>query len=170
MYHMPKNPFIHTPGEAPAAVSGASFEAAKRGSVSQLLIKAGRLVNERALSRLPVNPGQPRLRPSHTALIPHLEFQGIRMTTLAERMGVSKQAVSQLVGDLEQMGVVSRVPDPDDGRAKLVVFAGDGPTILMQGMRFLMEVDTELEENLGERRMKDLRRTLLRVIEQLGAG
>jgi len=154
--------------EDESRMSDESFEAAKRASISQLLIKAGRLCNERGLSRIPVEPGQPRLRPSHTAVLPHLDFGGTRMSTLAERMGVSKQAVSQLIGDMEDMGVLRREPDPSDGRAKLVVFAEHGPTLLMRGMRVLMEVDAELEERLGERKSTALRRALEVVIDELG--
>ncbi|MGF1466699.1 MAG: MarR family winged helix-turn-helix transcriptional regulator [Sandaracinaceae bacterium] len=150
-----------------ADVSEDVFEAAKRASAAQLLLKAGRLVNERALSQIPQEPGQWRMRPSHTALFPHLEFAGTRITVLAERLGISKQAVSQLVGDLERMGVLQRIPDPSDGRAKLVVFAEDGPTLLMKGMRYLQTVDAELEELLGPRRLASLRKILIEVIEEL---
>jgi DNA-binding MarR family transcriptional regulator len=146
-------------------VTKESFESAKRASVGQLLMKAGRLVNERALARLPASG--PRPRPSHTALLPHLDLEGTRMSTLAERLGITKQAVTQLVGDMEDMGLVRRVPDPSDGRAKLVVFADDGPTLLMHGMRVLMGVDAELEAALGERRYAALRSALLAVVAEL---
>ena len=63
------------------------------------------------------------IRPAHTALFPHIDLSGTRQTALARRMGVSKQAVGQLVSELEQMGALERVPDPSDGRARLVRFA-----------------------------------------------
>ncbi|MBX3275971.1 MAG: MarR family transcriptional regulator [Sandaracinaceae bacterium] len=148
-------------------VAKETFEAAKRASVSQLLMKAGRLVNERALARVPEAPGRPRLRPSHTALLPHLDLEGTRLGVLAERLGVTKQAVTQLVDDMEAMGVLERVPDPTDGRAKLVVFADDGPTLLMQGMRYLAEIDGELAAALGPRRHAALSSALAAVIAAL---
>jgi len=146
-----------------------ALEAVKRGSVSQLLLKAGRLVDERGVDRFPVRDGAPRLRRSHTALFPHIDREGTRISTLAERVGVTKQAISQLVGDLEALGVVQRVPDPTDGRAKLVVFAEEGPAVLLRGMALLAGIDAELTEALGEERMKRLRRSLQRVIEALEA-
>jgi hypothetical protein len=51
--------------------------------------------------------GRPRLRRSHTSLLPHIDLGGTRVTDLAERLGVSKQAASQLVDDLEAIGVKS---------------------------------------------------------------
>lgn len=146
-----------------------AFEAVKRASVSQLLLKAGRLVDERGVARLSAPGGGPRLRRSHTALFPHLDREGTRISTLAERVGVTKQAISQLVGDLEALGVLQRVPDPTDGRAKLVVFAEEGPAVLMRGMQLLGEIDAELTEALGEERMTRVRGDLQRVIEALEA-
>ncbi|MCA9607725.1 MAG: winged helix-turn-helix transcriptional regulator [Myxococcales bacterium] len=151
-------------------VTREAFEAVRDASVGQLLMKAGRLVNERALARVPEGPGGLRLRPSHTALFPHVDFEGTRMSTLAERLGVTKQAVSQLVGDLEVMGVLRRTPDPSDGRAKLVVFADEGLAIMMHGLSVLATVDAELEETLGERRYATLRRALGDVVARLEEG
>ncbi|MBA2367129.1 MAG: MarR family transcriptional regulator [Actinobacteria bacterium] len=37
---------------------------------------------------------------------------------LAERASVTKQAIGEVVSDLEGKGLVHRVPDPEDGRAK----------------------------------------------------
>lgn len=156
--------------QMPRPGSREEFEAARDASVSQLLMKAGRLVNERALARVPASRGGLRLRPSHTALFPHLDFEGTRVSALAERLGVTKQAVSQLVGDLEAMGLLRRVPDPSDGRAKLVVFAEDGMATLMHGLRVLATVDAELEAALGERRHAALRKALTDVIAALEGG
>lgn len=62
----------------------------------------------------------------------------------------------------EQMGVVERVPDPGDGRAKLIRFVreGDQP-ILMRGMAVLGELEAQIEAEIGARPMKQLHRTLL---------
>ncbi|MEV7396310.1 MarR family winged helix-turn-helix transcriptional regulator [Aeromicrobium sp. NPDC092404] len=46
---------------------------------------------------------------------------GIRGTDLAEGLGVHKSTASRAVSSLEKLGLVSRVPDPDDGRAQLLV-------------------------------------------------
>jgi len=46
---------------------------------------------------------------------------GIRGSELAEGLGVHKSTASRAVATLERLGLVSRVPDPDDGRAQLLV-------------------------------------------------
>ncbi|MCA9591617.1 MAG: winged helix DNA-binding protein, partial [Myxococcales bacterium] len=110
---------------------GRKLEAAKRASTAQLLFKCARLLNERAIATLPV-ADETRPRAAHMALFPHVDLEhGTRLTTLADKLGVSKQAVAQLVDDLEAMGVMARVPDPDDGRAKRVVFTDKGRAAML---------------------------------------
>jgi DNA-binding MarR family transcriptional regulator len=139
------------------------FEAAKRSSTGQLLIRAARLFNERAVARARTLRGLD-LRPAHTALFPHLSLEGTRMTTLAAKMGVTKQAVGQVVLELEQAGVLCRVPDPSDGRAKLVRFTAEGYDALLAGFGVLHEVEDELAAELGEALMRRLNRDLAKLL------
>lgn len=46
---------------------------------------------------------------------------GIRGSELAEELGVHKSTASRAVATLEKYGLITRVPDPDDGRAQLLV-------------------------------------------------
>lgn len=134
----------------------ARVERAKAESVAQLLFKCARLVNERALASLETAPGAPRIRPAHTSVFPHLDHEGTRLTELAKRMGISKQAVGQLVDELEQMGAVERIPDPADGRAKLIRFSRAPGRSLLDGLRHLREVEAELAAAIGVERMHAL--------------
>lgn len=136
----------------------------KHESTIQLLFRASRLLDEQALARLPSEPGRPRMRRSHTALLPHIDLGGTRVTDLAERVGVSKQAVSQLVDDLEAAGVVAREPDPDDARAKRVVFTPRGRAGILEGLALLSTMEAELAAEIGDKPMADLRRALLAIL------
>jgi DNA-binding MarR family transcriptional regulator len=138
------------------------FEALKRQSVAQLLFKCARLVNEQAILRVNQQLGPaPALRAAHTALFPHLSSEGVRGADLAKKLGVTKQAVSQLVTELEDWGVVEQVADPDDGRAKLVRFTKKGEQGLLQGLAVLQALEQELESKIGKRRMQELHTALL---------
>lgn len=67
--------------------------------------------------------------PAQIALLSYVTPEGVRLVDLAQRAGVSKQAIHQMVNQLEQVGVLERVPDADDGRARLVrptAYALDG--------------------------------------------
>ncbi|MEM9067838.1 MAG: MarR family transcriptional regulator [Myxococcota bacterium] len=125
----------------------ATLEEKKRQSTLQLLMKCARLVNEHALRQLPKMPG-PAPRPAHTTLFPHIDHEGTRLTELAKRVGVTKQAVGQLVDDLVAMGIVERRPDPNDGRAKRVHFTRLGRRRMLQGLDHLLKVQDELDHAL----------------------
>ena len=46
---------------------------------------------------------------------------GIRGSELAEQLGVHKSTASRAVSSLDSLGLVQRIPDPDDGRAQRLV-------------------------------------------------
>lgn len=68
---------------------------------------------------------------------------------LAEKLGITPQAVAQLVRELAEMGLVERVPDPDDGRARLVRFTRRGRKDILDGFRVFEGVEADLREQLG---------------------
>src|SRR5215468_7249832 len=155
----------HEPSVSPA--ERRRFEAARDTATLQLLFKAARLANERALGRLASDPARPPVRPAHTALFPHLDFDGIRLTDLASRVGVTKQAVGQLVDDLAALGMVERVSDPADKRAKRIRFSRRGYEALMHGLGVLRDLEDTLGSALGARRMRELHDTLQLVVNAL---
>ena len=153
-------------GEGEAGAYREAFEAAKAASVGQLLFKASRLFEERALARIATGT-ELTLRRSHTALFPHIDLEGTRLTDLATRVGVSKQAAGQLVDELVELGVLERDPDPADGRAKLISFTREHGRDLFSGLALLGEVEEELAEALGAQRWGELRRGLEALLGEL---
>lgn len=143
------------------------FDAKKRRSFLQVLFKAARLTNEMALERVRQATGDERIRPAHTALFPHIDAEGKRLTELADTLGVTKQAVQQLVDDLEEMELVERVPDPSDGRAKLIRWSQSGREGIDHGLGLLMELEGELAEVVGEDELGAAHEVLLRVVDWL---
>lgn len=161
----PKRP--RSAGPSPPAYR-AQLEAAQHESTLQLLFKAARLLDERALERASARSGRPRLRRSHTSLLPHIDLAGTRITDLAERLGVTKQAASQLVDDLEAVGVLAREPDPDDARARRVVFTPLGRQGLLEGLQLLRDMERELARAVGNDSMAHLRQALLGILGAIG--
>lgn len=97
----------------------------------------------------------------------YLPSEGTRLTELARRVGTSKQAVGQVVSELEDMGVLTREPDPEDGRAKRVCFTPAGRRSLVEGLAIPGELEHELAERLGPRRLRALPTGLLALPEAL---
>ena len=142
------------------------IEAAKRVSAGHLLLKAARLLNERATARVR-ELARVEFRTPHTALLPHIDFEGTRLTELAARVGTSKQAVGELVAELEDMGFLRRDPDPADARARLVRFTAHGRRALLHGLSILAEIEAELAVEIGSTRMDRLRADLGRLLDAL---
>ena len=138
-----------------------AFEARKRESVAQLLFKCARLVNERAISKVNELPQAIRLRTAHTNLFPHLDFEGVRITELARRLDISKQAISQTIAELEMMDVVETIPDPSDGRARLARFTDKGKQAILQGLGVLRGIESEMERSIGKAKFDALHDALL---------
>ena len=118
-------------------------------------VRAGdRAVLGRAISLVESNARK------HRQLAQEVLVQLLPETGKARRVGISTQAVGQLVDDLEEMGLVIRSPDPDDRRAKRVCFSEQGRQGLLQGLAVLKEVEAELEDAIGSAKMQQLHRAL----------
>jgi DNA-binding MarR family transcriptional regulator len=85
---------------------------------------------------------------------------GSRVTRLAEAAQVTKQTAGFLVEQLERAGYVERVPDPTDGRARLVKLATRGHAAREEVLPALAEVEAQWLAHIGPERMAHLRETL----------
>jgi DNA-binding MarR family transcriptional regulator len=85
---------------------------------------------------------------------------GSRLTELAEAAQVTKQTAGFLVDQLEAAGYVRRVPDPTDGRARLVTFAPRGRKAVAVAAKTVARVEREWTAHLGARRVQQLRDAL----------
>lgn len=79
------------------------------------------------------------IRAAHGAVF-ELVGNGARVTDMAKRAGVTKQAIGQLVGHLETAGYVTRVPDPTDARARVVCLTERGQQAAVAAMDVLSEL------------------------------
>jgi len=107
--------------------------------------------------------GFEHVQPAHAAVFQPLwdKPEGARLTTLARTSRITKQSMSALVDQLETHGYVERLPDPEDARASLVRLTPRGRTLARAARSFAREVEAELAERVGARRIEDLRTTLL---------
>lgn len=140
-------------------------------SLGFVLIRCGQLFNERGMARVNAEAGAPILREAHTRLIPHLQSpDGIRVTELAKRIGITKQAVQQLVADMVELEVVRVEPDPDDARARRVSLTEVGVAAMLHGTGVLLDLEASLTPKLGKGNVRTLHRLLTRLLGELEAG
>jgi DNA-binding MarR family transcriptional regulator len=110
--------------------------------------------------------GFPEIRPGHGRVFRFIEPEGSRLTEMAERAGLTKQAMGELVTDLEQLGHVERRSCPDDGRAKIIHLTDRGRASVEAAERIFSDIEARWAAELGERRMASLRSTLNAVVER----
>jgi DNA-binding MarR family transcriptional regulator len=99
----------------------------------------------------------------------HLVGGPVTISTLAEKLGVTQQAASKSVADLQSRGYVSRRPDPADARARIVVLTDRGQAVIAAARKHRAAIDVELRKTLGEDQVEHARLLLVDVINHLGA-
>lgn len=87
--------------------------------------------------------------PAQKAVLIQLETTGNRITTLARRLGTSKQAASKLVQEVEQKGLVERIPDPNDGRASIIQFTAQGRAVVEDTVSYFEDLEDQLAAEIG---------------------
>jgi len=88
---------------------------------------------------------------ARSAVAAHLDPRGLPQSELVARMGLTKQAVQQLLDSLEADGIVRREADPADGRSKRVVYTAKGLRALHDGVEVKRAIETEYRDKLGPR-------------------
>jgi len=91
-----------------------------------------------------------KLTASHMHITQHLTRTGLRLTELAARAGVSKQAMGKLVEQCQAWSLVQREPDPRDARARTVVFTELGLLWLTAYEQAADQAQAELYAELGQ--------------------
>lgn len=83
-----------------------------------------------------------------------------RASNIADNLGVSRQAISQMLADLEARGVITVSVDPDDRRARIVTFSPAARDLRDAARAILVAVEEVLEDRIGPRKVTGLRRAL----------
>ena len=113
------------------------------------------------------NCGFNDVTPAFASLMPLLDATGARPTTLAQRAGITKQAISQLVRELEARGYVEQVPDSTDTRAKIVRLTKRGVDIKAACAEVKHELQSIAIAKLGKSRVARLQRDLIELVAAL---
>ncbi len=112
-----------------------------------------------------VTPGMPDagrgLRSSQLRLLSLTPTRGMRVTDLAERVGMTKQALGEFADALEERGLLESLRDPADRRVRILRLTADGRAAVVAGERLIDEVEQEWRERVGPETWDSLRANLL---------
>jgi MarR family transcriptional regulator, temperature-dependent positive regulator of motility len=126
----------------------------------RLMNKIDRHFRERLFEALAKEPGFEMVRPAYAIVLRNLNPKGSRITDIARRGGVTKQAVGQLVTQMVADGIVEVVADPTDARAKLVRIPAANRARHERVAKIAMGLAKEIEGKLGAEGVRDLHRLL----------
>jgi DNA-binding MarR family transcriptional regulator len=107
-----------------------------------------------------VAAGYDDLSAAHVGLWRYPGLDGLRPSQLADRVGITKQSVNDLLGHLERRGYLGRVPDPADGRARVIRLSAKGRRLAQTIYDQAGAAETHIAEILGPRRFAQLHSSL----------
>lgn len=114
--------------------------------------------------------GYDEIRPVHGMAFQILRNGGATGTELAAELGITKQAVSEMVAHLEALGYVVRVPHPSGGRRQLIQLADRARAHLDVAGAALHKLEAEVTSQIGATSMRRLRVELAETIMALSGG
>lgn len=132
--------------------------------IGALLRVPAQAIHRRIISELNA-AGFADLRVPHMPVLQFPSPDGVRPGVLAERAGMSRQAMNQLLRSLEDLGYIARSDGADEGRARVVRLTKRGRAAYAKIHDVLRDVEREWSAELGEKRFAQLKELLLRVWE-----
>jgi DNA-binding MarR family transcriptional regulator len=127
---------------------------------------------EARVLELMAEAGHAQTRLPHINLTRHLDLQGTRITVLAQRAHMTNAAMTELIDQCEALGLVVRLSDPADRRARIVNFTDAGRLWLAAFAKALRKAEREMVDEIGADAAATLFDALARyagVVDSIGA-
>ncbi len=103
----------------------------------------------RRLLELCAENGHGDLKMSFAVVMAHAGLDDARLSDIAAKNGLSKQAVSQTARELADLGYIRLLPDPDDARARIITLTPRGRALISESLRSIETIRTELAARMG---------------------
>ena len=141
------------------------FRATREQVLLRLLLRITRAMTVETVTRMKAR-GVVGMQPGYPRLLGNLDTGGTRLSALARRMGVSRQAVAQLVTEIEKAGFVTRAPDPDDGRGVVISFTPMGRETLEMAVEVMTAIERDYAAIISQSGMNDLKGMLKAILDK----
>jgi DNA-binding MarR family transcriptional regulator len=140
------------------AADPVALRAWRDATLYRLVFRTSRAEMAETLARL--RRKHPEATLSYTTLLSNLDTGGTTISALARRAGVTRQAASQQIADIERAGYVVRVDAPDDARAVLVKQTPKGRALLQDAIEMVGDIEAEYAAHVGVDRIAELKALL----------
>jgi DNA-binding MarR family transcriptional regulator len=137
-------------------IAGEDGRMAETQHLNRMLLEAFRAVDAQVDAALEAR-GASNLSPRHATALLLIDRSGVRLTDLAVRAGITKQAMMQVVNDLDRLRLVERSPDPNDARAKIVKLTARGERERAPAATGGRSTEQKLRRRLGADRYEALK-------------
>lgn len=137
--------------------------------VGQLLVQLTRLFQNELFAGL-VAAGLTDARVPHTHVTAYIRAKGSRLTELAAQARMTLPAMSELVDDLQRLGIVERRPDPRDGRAKLICLTDAGWEAMRTARAVIAGIEADWAQRVGPERFETAAQVLDELLRDLSAA
>ena len=156
---MPGRHRLRTPTLAARRPELSSLDRIRHEHLGWLLGRADLLFAE-GVTRAMHERGFAGIRLVHIALIRNVDENGTRITEIARRAGMTKQATGQLVAEFVDLGYIRVVADPEDGRAKIARYTAKGKRLLVAIVASIEQTEDAVALTIGASKLEALKTTL----------
>ena len=149
-----------------STASSDQFRGEQRPYVGAMLRVVWQLVRDQLYAGV-VAAGFEDLNAAHVGLWRYPGLDGLRPSQLADRSGITKQSVNDLLGHLERQGYLDRVPDAADRRGRVIRLTSKGRQLERRIYAEAGAAEQRIADTLGPRRFAQLKSSLELLTEQL---
>jgi DNA-binding MarR family transcriptional regulator len=148
------------------ALKPEAFRARREQILLRLLLRVTRAMTVETVERIRAR-GHGEMQLSFPRLLGNLDTEGTRIGALARRMGTSRQAVSQLLQEVEAAGLVERRADPKDRRGVVILFTPHGRKVLADAVEVMTGIEGDYASLIGKEGLARLKRTLKQLLDKV---
>jgi DNA-binding MarR family transcriptional regulator len=159
---------LRTPALASRHPELSSLDRVRHEHLGWLLGRADLLFAE-SVTREMHERGFAGIRLVHIALIRNVDENGTRISEIARRAGMTKQATGQLVAEFVELGYIRLVADPSDGRAKIARYTAKGKRLLVAIVASIERTEDAVSASIGAQHLTRLK-AALRIMLAAGGG
>jgi DNA-binding MarR family transcriptional regulator len=141
-----------------------ALRAWRDATLYRLLLRASRAERIETLARIH-RRGHTDATLTFTNLLANLDTEGTTISALARRAGITRQAASQQIAEIERAGYVTRRPDPRDARATIVEQTTEGRQLLQDALESVADIEAEYARLLGADRLEIVKSALAALLE-----
>jgi DNA-binding MarR family transcriptional regulator len=135
-----------------------------------VLLRDGASAVDAEVKAAQAEQGFAEIQPGHHTVLRHLGEDGARPSELAAEAGVSRQAVTKILDDLERLGLVEREPDPADGRSVVVRYTPRGLGALQVARTRMSQLERRYASHVGANRWRTVRDVLEALFDAEGTS